>query len=190
MRNLWCNPSPSNDDAPVTCSFIADTAGKNVSYSVSWGDGTSERVPATGTVAPSTTTRATHVWPARGEYTVTVTATDTSVPPLTSSARTFTQSVSCVFERSNTLLFGLGGVEVDNMSARWERGVPSLCWGEDYILDASVPNEFDLCWYGAGALIECSRATGDERGVVPAGADAARIIYRTGATGAYFLRVL
>lgn len=107
MRYVSCSANPASTGANVNGALIADTAGRNVSYRVDWGDGVVERVPASGVVAASTPVRASHAWQAKGDYVLSVTATDDGEPPLTSRARQYTQSISCVFARSNTLLVGL-----------------------------------------------------------------------------------
>lgn len=190
LSTFWCTPNPSNDGSPVQCRFRAETARHEVFYTLTWGDGTTERVPATGSVPGGTTMDASHVYGGKGLYTLTLNATDTGVPPRTSRTMTTTQSISCTFERANTLLVGLNGYELERYSARTESNVPRACWGDRFVLTMTPNHEFDMCWMQGTTVLQCHVTAGDEEGVVPEGADSARIVYRLGATGAYFLRVV
>ncbi len=114
MEQLHCSPSPSIKGEEVTCSIAATAQTDEVHYDVDWGDGTSSRVPATGTVPAGSTETALHTWDTEGNYTIQVTATDTGNPPLTSDPKT----------RSHEVLFAQTPVAVadadperDNMDA-------------------------------------------------------------------------
>lgn len=189
LRPFWCSPSPARSDQDVRCSLVADAPGKGVAFDVDWGDGVTERVPATGYVPSGSYATAAHAWTDFGTYAVTVTATDNGTPPRQSAPRTWSQHIDCVWETARNLQVGLQGIEIDNMSARWESGWPAGCAGRNFTLDFGFGQEFDLCWYDGMTLLQCHRETGAERGIVPEGADRARVIYRSGVFGAYFLKL-
>lgn len=94
MQQLVCSPSASEGQT-VSCSFQASDPGDNLSYSVTWGDGTAPtRVPASGYAASNESQAATHVFAVAGTFTVSVNATDDRSPALTSAPRNLSLSVS------------------------------------------------------------------------------------------------
>ncbi|HVL48197.1 MAG TPA: PKD domain-containing protein [Candidatus Thermoplasmatota archaeon] len=95
MQSLACTPNPAASGRTVTCTFSASDGSPGVYYTVNWGDGSpTQRVPASGTVAPGTTQSATHKWNGAASYTVSVTATDNGIPAMTSTAKTTTMTVT------------------------------------------------------------------------------------------------
>ncbi|HVL49618.1 MAG TPA: hypothetical protein VM889_13770 [Candidatus Thermoplasmatota archaeon] len=90
----------------------------------------------------------------------------------------------------------LNGIDVDRATAVTV-DVPPGCGGRAFALygeslpqTSLSPSNFDVCWYGAPGLMRCdATASSTERGTVPAGATAARIIYRFGAGSAYTLSI-
>lgn len=87
MTSLSCSPNPVQAENALTCSFRADDVFTGLYYTLDWGDGSApQRVPASGTVQPGTTQTASRTFMTAGARTISVTATDTGSPPLTSSA--------------------------------------------------------------------------------------------------------
>ncbi len=99
--SLSCTPDPSQAGQTVTCTFKSmDADSSGVYYTVNWGDGSSTRVPSSGTVTPNTDRSADHSYSLAGTYTVSVTATDNGVPAQTSAAATHTQDVQLVVNQA------------------------------------------------------------------------------------------
>lgn len=88
MTSLNCTPTSISLGESVTCDFTATDTVDNVAYDVAWGDGATERVPATGYVASGTTRTASRTYATDGVFTVSVTATDDASAPLTSAPLT------------------------------------------------------------------------------------------------------
>jgi hypothetical protein len=176
----------------VTCGFRATDDAGRVFYEVDWGDGPPQRVPPSGDVSTGDEQRAAHAWATPGQRLVRVTATDDGDPPLTSPQRATTQDVllpPCELRRQRSLVAGLAGLEVDGVSAGWEGGIPEGCPWHAFTLDGSLTtDDFNVCWHdAAGTLLRCFQEPGPERGVIPAGAARARVIYYLGAAGTYRL---
>ena len=96
---------------------------------------------------------------------------------------------------------GLGGAAIEGVSARTVP-VPAGCGGAHFALNSVVPPvdnsrvrlavdtvmDVDVCWLGAGnAPLGCDARTGFELGMVPAGATAAQIVAKTGASVPFLL---
>lgn len=191
MVSLSCSPNPSNVGQSVNCMFSANDDSSGVHYTLDWGDGSgTTRAPASGTVAPGTTQSTSHTYTSANTYTISVTATDNDASPLTSSARTTAQVVvapPCSLARTGNLLLGLLGRDVEGVSARDELAIPSACWGHFYQLSGGTGTDFNVCWYQGASQLSCSVAFGPENGLVPPGADRARIILSLGVRGTYTL---
>lgn len=95
MVEVTCGPRVEVD-VNVTCSFRANDDSAGLYYTVDWGDGTTTRLPSTGTVAPGVTQTATHAWSTEGVKVVGAVATDDAVPALTSNPRSTIQKVGDV----------------------------------------------------------------------------------------------
>jgi hypothetical protein len=93
MQDLSCSPEPSSVEETVTCTFYADDISNGVHYLVEWGDGSTTRVPTSGTVPPGETQTAQYDWEQSGTFTVRVRATDNLDPPLTSGPLEVQQEV-------------------------------------------------------------------------------------------------
>lgn len=73
--------------SPATCTLAATDDSTGVYYTLDWGDGTTTRVPATGTVAPGVTQSATHFYNQVGTYRIIARATDNANPAQSGPAR-------------------------------------------------------------------------------------------------------
>ncbi len=70
-------PSEAAVGVSLRCSFTVKDSSAGVSLVVDWGDGSTTRVPASGTVSPGTEMAATHTFGGAGSYTARITASDT-----------------------------------------------------------------------------------------------------------------
>lgn len=193
MDLLSCDPTVSEAGDPVSCQMRASDDSGGLHFTVDWGDGSSlQRVPATGFIAPGGTMAPSHTWNNAGTYTVRVTATDNDPAPASSIELSLAHEVipPCVFDRMGSLTIGLGGIETEGTSARWEGGLPPACQGSTFLLTGSTGSDFNVCWYAQQTQLTCHTATGNDSGIIPAGADRARVIYFTGSAGEYRLRAL
>ena len=78
MRSITCLDNPAQAGDHTTCLFRASDDSAGVYYAVSWGDGSTTRVPASGYARPGSTQSATHLWATAGTFVVSVTAHDSS----------------------------------------------------------------------------------------------------------------
>lgn len=83
------------EDEPIRCIFSA-TDGNDVAYTVTWGDGTQERVPPAGYTQANATQERSHVYAAGGAYVVEVSAMDNGSPPSLSAPMQVTVDVTPV----------------------------------------------------------------------------------------------
>lgn len=192
MQSLSCAPNPATTDDSVSCTFRAADDSAGLYYTVSWGDGSaSTRVPATGTVAPGTSQSASHTFPTAGTPTIAVTATDTSVPALTSTPLTQAMTVTlppCNHDYSGSTRIGMLGNEdllplaYRNLATSTVTGIPLQCQGKPFQLrSTSFGADFDVCWYAGSVELACFRTGGDEEGLVPVGTNTAQVILHVGA---------
>lgn len=87
MATLACGPQDQHAGDPVECEFRAsEPDGDLLYYLVSWGDGTVDRVPASGFVTQALPKRTTHAFASAGTQTIEVRAFDNRTPALGSSA--------------------------------------------------------------------------------------------------------
>lgn len=86
MQSLSCAPSHLAEGETVDCSFNATDDTTGVYYTVEWGDGSVERIPATGLLSSGTTATARHAYSGGTDPTVRVRATDDDPEPKTSTA--------------------------------------------------------------------------------------------------------
>lgn len=80
VADLVACDGPAVRGVAATCSFRASDDSAGVYFTVAWGDGTTGRVPASGSVPPGTVATAEHTWAATGTVTVSAAPTDTNVP--------------------------------------------------------------------------------------------------------------
>lgn len=139
LRTLSCSPSAVAPLAPVTCSVLATDDGP-LYYTLDWGDGTTTRVPATGTMAPGLTAAATHAWSAAGDHAVVATATDAGTPPQTSWSRR--ASVRVLLDLPPTM-------RPLDCAARTEPGEATRC---TLVADDDSPGVYFRVEWGDGAL--------------------------------------
>lgn len=192
MTTLGCNTNPMRVDTWNTCGFRATDDSSSVSYTIDWGDGSSERYPGIGYVPAGIGKSRTHRWTDPGTYTITVTATDNGDPALTSAPMTYAlvvQPPPCILTRTGSILVGASGVAYPGLTAAWERDIPEACRGKPFTLQgATIFQDFDIAWYdAAGNEISRSSGTGNEAGVIPSNVADALIIFRSGANGRYTL---
>lgn len=178
-------PSPVGVGKEVVCNLVAYDEGP-VSFEVEWGDGATDRVPATGAVASGAIARATHAYETLGVKPMRARATDTASPAQTSGWTEFPIRVTCGFQRSAHVPLGLNGIEVQNVSMRFERGVHPACWERPYTVDHPAFTTFRVCWNDAA---DADLGCGPDAGVVPPGAASARMVLMQGVDGAYLLKV-
>lgn len=188
-----CGPNPSMIGQAVACSFSAADDSDGLAFTVDWGDGSPPaRVPATGVVAPGPGS-ASYAYPAVGNHTVTVTATDDADPALTSAPRAspLQQVIPCILVRTGSLHSGAAGVAVEGVTAKTEVDLPPSCSNQPYRLSGSLEtDDFDVCWFKNGLSRGCHTARGPvQEGVVPDDVNSARVLYYTGAAGRYELRI-
>jgi len=87
-----------------------DPEGENVFYTIDWGDGNTQKVPASGiaTLASGVEQQVAHAWSQAGQYRVWVTATDAggNVSPRSDSAEPIEVDTVCVDPQTTCLLAG------------------------------------------------------------------------------------
>lgn len=93
---------------------------------------------------------------------------------------------------TGSLVAGANGVQVEGVTMS-RVAVPSTCVGRPYAVYAeadAAADDFNVCWYAAGTLVECDAQRWQDLGVVPAGVDEARVVYALGAGGSWTLSVV
>lgn len=84
-----CTPASAVTSRNVTCSMVAsDQEGHGVWVWLDWGDGTAERVPASGTIAPGVPFWAKHRYVFAGAYALAAVPTDNATDAATGAVRT------------------------------------------------------------------------------------------------------
>lgn len=190
LDTLACAPSPTQRGIRVFCT-VRGTDDSDLHYVVDYGDGTStQRLPAVGHTDSGTSRTGNHIYASAGDFVITATATDAGSPPKTSAALAFPITVTeCAFERRGELLFGLQGVAVEGVSAATGAAFQAACADRPFALSgaSSVAAEVEVCWLApAGSVLRCDDAGS---GTVPAGAQKARVVLRSGALASYALVV-
>lgn len=86
---ISCAPAATVTSRNVTCTMIgSDPEGHGIWVALDWGDGDTERVPATGSVQTGVPFSAKHRFGYADAYTITAVPTDDPADPLTGAART------------------------------------------------------------------------------------------------------
>jgi hypothetical protein len=185
---ITCAPAVVDFDEPATCRVFADDDSDGVAYWVGLDGGAMQRYPATGWMIAGNALSLAASWPAPGEHTWRVVAFDDAKKALSSNAASVTVRVGCALERNGNLTAGLAGTPEETSSMREDR-IPRACSGAPYRLSGSFGADVDVCWYDtAGVKLSCGTALGDETGAIPAGARAARVYLKAGATATYGLK--
>lgn len=186
LASVTCVPAVVDYDQPTTCKVIVDDDSDGVTYTVSVDGAPATRHPATGWAIAGVALTLTPSFNTLGTHTITATATDDGAgrKPLTSAPLTGTVRVGCALERLGALDPGVIGATGE----AWESGIPRACGGQPFTLTGGFGSDVDLCWEGPIDQLGCFEALGDETGTIPAGATAAKIWLKAGATGNYALR--